>query len=88
MRTRHTDTSPWQVRAIATIGVPSVIALGLVWWVTQTVSPNIDAIKAMVVQHVSDQAVIRTQNEKMLKVLSGTCLNQAQTNEERERCIQ
>ena len=57
--------TPWWVKAIATIGLPSVFAAYLLWFVTVEMRADVNALI-----HISQQ----------------TCLNTADTFEERGGC--
>jgi len=82
---------PAWLKAAVQLGVPSLIALGLVYWITQTVTPKIEAqvvdtqaVKSMVTAHVDANG--RT-NAEMLFYLRSLCVNLARSAEDRARCV-
>lgn len=88
------DGMPWQVKAIGIIGVPSAIAIYLVFSIVQGVVPAIANVQtttnSLVIamnEMTKDHTAVRIQNENMFRVLQATCVNAAKTNEERERCF-
>lgn len=88
------DGMPWQVKAVGIIGVPSAIAIYLVYSMVQGVVPAIANVQTTTNSLVlamgeltKDHAAVRMQNESMIRILQATCVNAAKTNEERERCF-
>ena len=86
--------TPWQVRAIVTMGVPAAIACYLVYILASTVSGaqnNQQATLNNLVMSVSamqsEHGQIRLLNESMLRVLQASCANNAQTEEKRANCF-
>lgn len=89
------DSMPWWVKAIGFVGVPSVIALGLVYALVTSIAPLMINNNKMLTDHmlqmstmVAEQQQIRGQNERIIKVLTSSCVNGAKTQDERNRCIQ
>jgi hypothetical protein len=88
------DGMPWWVKAIGFVGVPSAIAMYLIYALVANVVPAMfDMQRAMNNLAVSvgnistEHAESKRQTEEMLKVLRGSCLNQAKTYEEKSRCL-
>lgn len=69
-------TEQWE-RIANKYGIPAVIALFLVWWLTSGVSADISAIKAALGLHTSETNFYLRQ----------VCLNTAQTENQRAACI-
>lgn len=89
---------PWWVKAIVIVGVPSAIALGLVWsdrmQLTTTVRDNQDRlIRIETVQSTHDSRVwtrfdeLAAASRETNRILLATCVNQAATAADRERCV-
>lgn len=89
---------PWWIKAIFFIGVPSAIALGLVWsdrvQLSQTVRLNGDllrTIQAEAREHdlrvVAKFQELASQSYETNRILMATCVNEAKTQESRERCV-
>lgn len=88
------DGMPWQMKAVALIGVPSAIAVYLVWAMVSTVVSSVDITQRMMSEHVastsilsSDQTALRRQNEEIIRVLRTSCVNAAKDNTGREQCL-
>jgi hypothetical protein len=77
---------PWQVKAIATLGVSTILALWFPYWLTNAIEPAIRDIQQMLKEHVYDQTVVKSQNETIIRVLRANCVNQAANREDRDRC--
>lgn len=95
---RQSDTStdglPWQLKAVGVIGVPSAIAIYLVYSLINGIIPALVNGNALLSSHMSqmglfvaDQTTIKMQNEDILKVLRISCTNQAKTDSDRDRCL-
>ena len=79
--------SPWWVKAARELGVPSLIAIGLVYWMTQVQAPQLSAIEpmhGMLTAHVDASGKM---NAEILFYLRSICVNFAETAEERTRCV-
>lgn len=79
--------TPAWVKATAQLGVPSVIALGLVYWLTQTATPKLDAVtrlESMVITHIDSTG---RADAEMLWYLRAICVNQATSAGDRQRCL-
>lgn len=70
--------APWWVKALATVGVPSTIALYLVWSMVNGVTLGITA-------HAT--AAERSSNI-MVNMLIQNCINGSDTRDEEEACFQ
>lgn len=82
---RHDD--PWWITAIYKIGIPSAIAVYLVWVLTIQVRDRLDSIDQKINSFYSNSSVIIDQNSRTQKILQQICMNSATTNEERSRCF-
>lgn len=88
------DGMPWWVKAIGFVGVPSAIAMYLIYALVANVVPAMFEMQktmnnlAVAVGNIStEHAESKRQTEEMLKVLRGSCLNQAKSYEEKNRCL-
>jgi hypothetical protein len=73
---------PW-MRGIFTVGVPSAIALFLVWWMTSTVTRQLDLIEAKVdLSEASRAHDMGIQGAFLFAI----CLNTAASETDRARC--
>lgn len=81
---------PAWVRAVAIIGVPSAIALFLVW-MGATEIPRIrqiaEANRVNDEQILRNQAAILSSEEQLLRVTQRVCSQTARTDDERTRCF-
>lgn len=66
------------------LGVPSVIAMGLVWYLTTTNTAKLEALSAKVDAAAADSRVI---NDRQLRVLQQICVNTSGTPEARGTCL-
>lgn len=82
---------PWWIKAITTIGVPSAIALFLVWFVTTQVRDNISNIRENLNLHAESSIKMmhasEYQDDKLYRLLQRICANSAKTNTERVECF-
>ena len=89
------DGLPWWLKAIYQVGVPSAIAVFLVWFVTQGMTFSINRIadnqdmlqKAINVQAGNFEYLVREQME-VKGLLQQICANTAVTNKDRALCFQ
>ncbi len=88
------DGMPWWVKAIGFVGVPAAIAMYLIWALVQNVVPamfemqkTMTTMASSIASVSADHAASKVQNDDILKVLRGTCLNQAKTYDDRMRCL-
>jgi hypothetical protein len=76
------DAPSW-IRAATVLGVPSVIALGLVYWLTQVQSATL----AILIEKVDHHEMMRQQDmQQMNSFLYAICLNTADGDTARARC--
>ena len=89
---------PWWVRAIVIVGVPSAIALGLVWSDRIQLASDVIANGAILRQihaeaKAHDERVLQRfeglgfQTGETNRILLAGCVNDAKTTEARERCV-
>ena len=95
LESRHesNDKSPWWVRAIVTVGVPSVLALGLAWWLTTRVDARLENIQINMHSHQLDTAYIIKRNDEqniqlraLIILTQQVCVNTSRTEEARNNC--
>lgn len=94
-QTFNGEQMPWQVKAIGLVGVPSAIAIYLVYTLASGIVPAMQEMSRMQTsllltmnQFAMDHSTTKVQNESVLRVLRTTCANNAQTMDARERCQQ
>jgi hypothetical protein len=89
---------PWWLKAVVVIGVPSAIALGLVWsdrtQLRDTVFENGSILKEI---RVTDAAhgvrmeegfrLLDNKTAETNRILLAGCVNSAKTPEQRDRCV-
>ena len=84
---RVTDPKDWAT-LIGRVGVPSIIALGLVWLMAMRVPEEIKAqgvdTRAQIDMHARET---RDEQSRQTRLLLRICLNTANTPEERAGCI-
>lgn len=88
------DSLPAQAKAIVTVGVPSVIAMYLVYVLAGNVAAGQKESLAaqkdtqnLLREHMSSMAQQTTDQAAILRVLRTNCVNQAKDNDARERCL-
>jgi hypothetical protein len=95
-------TAPWWVTATVKLGATTVIAMGLVWFITQDIKSGLADIQmahAAMLQAIQGQQIADTQQtaltndlratmEAIRRILSASCANAAKTNTERTTCFQ
>ena len=74
---------PW-MRFIASVGVPSALAIGLVWWMTQIQHQAILDAQAAIATHSADT---ERQIDQLLDVSRQICTLLAETDDERRGCF-
>lgn len=67
---------PWWVRAITTVGVPSAMALGLVYWLTTSMSQALSLHE----EHSAERV------RELTGVMRQICVNTADTPADRTGC--
>lgn len=89
---------PWWVKAIGLIGVPSAIALFFSWTLVADIKSTLDELNTSVTilinQNAADREqdkIERTQDRNTLNNIwlatAADCVNTAQTETERNRCL-
>lgn len=81
------EEQPWWVGSIYKIGIPSAIAIYLIWFLAAQVRTDLVEMKQTVTQHKIDSAVMLDQNRKIYQVLQRICVNSATNNQERIECV-
>lgn len=83
---------PWQVRAVGFFGVPSAIAIFLVWNMTGTQAQDIRAAREQLANHAQVSASANLETAKRLehveRVLTAICANAAKNLGDRASCFQ
>ncbi len=89
---------PWWVRAIVIVGVPSAIALGLVWSDRAQLSDQVQT-NGILLRQIDSEArahdarvllrfeELSTVTSETNRILIAACVNEARTAEARERCV-
>jgi hypothetical protein len=89
---------PWWVKAIALVGVPSLISIGVIvsdrTQLAQTVNDSHSKIQRLESDALAHDARVLVRFEELSRkteetnrILTATCVNAATTMEARERCI-
>ena len=89
---------PWWVKAVVVVGVPSAIALGLVWsdraQLSDAVYYNKAVLSGMVVTDTAHDLRVTEkfnelsrQTQETNRILMAGCVNDAKTENERNRCL-
>lgn len=89
---------PWWVRAVVIVGVPSAIALGLVWSDRIQLASQVETNGGLLLQiqtegKAHDTRVLQRFEElgqkstETNRILLAGCVNDAKTIEARERCV-
>lgn len=91
-RRRSTDVnSPWYIDAVYKVGIPSAIAVFLIWFLTGEVKSDISVIKESVKIHaeatIHASESIKDQNDRLTYLLLRICVNGAKNETERNACI-
>lgn len=83
-----TSGYPWWVGAIYKVGVPTAIAVYLVWFLANRVQNNLEAVTSVVTQHMQDQRVETESHRKELQILRAICVQGAKNVIERNACFE
>ena len=82
-------------KVVSIYGVPAVVALFLVWFVTTKVDGSLNRIETFQQAHSIDMQYSIKANEELKsqfyitnKLLQQICVNQARTEDQRNRCFQ
>ncbi len=89
---------PWWIKAVVIVGVPSAIALGLVWsdrmQLRDTVFANGAVLREMRVTDAAHSVrmeegfrLLDDKTTETNRILLAQCVNNARTSEQRERCV-
>ena len=92
------DDMPWWVKAIALVGVPSLISVGVIYsdrvQLAGTVQDNADRLQAIERDAANHdvRVILRFQElhdttKESNRILVAMCVNAAQTSLDRERCV-
>lgn len=96
--TQNQDGMPWWVKAITFFGVPSAIAMYLVYILANNISGSIHSISNTLLEHNSMTAALVRQIEEehstyrldsstVRRILLANCVNSATSEMERNRCV-
>jgi hypothetical protein len=94
----HTEM-PWWIKAITFFGVPSTIALYLVYLLASTIASSVQTNAIALIEHNSTAVILSNEirttqieskitNERMMRVLRTICINGAANQGERTRCLE
>jgi len=81
------NSGPWLVQAIYKVGVPSAIAIFLIWVLVTRIDGEITEIKENLRLHAVDSSYIIKNTSNMQQVLQRICVNTSKTTEERNACF-
>lgn len=71
---------PMWVKAVAAVGLPGVMALGLLWVLASGLPSDVAAMRTEITEH-------RRESEQMLRVLQQICVNLSATDRDRAGCF-
>lgn len=81
---------PWWIKAIPTVGVPSVIAIGLSWYLVDEVRSELGVVRTQLAAHATqmtiDQNDQRQRARDLIYMLRQVCFNTARTDAQRDGC--
>jgi hypothetical protein len=91
--------NPWYIKVLYTYGIPSVIALGLVWFLAARIDRQLETLVDTLNAHHNSTAVVEkivgAQNDAVRgqldlnnKILQAMCVNLAANAAERKACFQ
>jgi hypothetical protein len=91
--------NPWYIKVLYTYGIPSVIALGLVWFLAARIDRQLETlVDTLNTHHTSTSVVekivgaqndaVRGQMDLNNKILQAMCVNLAVNAAERKACFQ
>jgi hypothetical protein len=85
---------PWQVKAIATIGIPAAIAIYLVFILANRIESSVLSVQGELQRHAVDSSYMIKQNDSFInqlnsikQIMQQTCANTARTSEDRRNCF-
>jgi hypothetical protein len=83
-----TPNRPWWVESVYKFGVPTAIAVYLVWFLAQKVQLNLEAVQTSLVHHIQTQEQNNKYSEKSLQILRVICAQGARNVTERNACFE
>jgi hypothetical protein len=88
----HSAPMPWWVRAITFFGVPSAIAIGLVFQLSTAITHNsqstLDVLQAHAIEAQQRDRDHHEHERALEKILRAICVQGADTFEARRDCVQ
>ena len=81
------DNGPWWVQAIYKVGIPSAIAIFLIWALVTRIDVEILEIRENLRLHAVDSSYIIKNTNNLQQILQRICVNTSETNEERSACF-
>lgn len=88
------DGMPWWVKAVSFFGVPSAIAIGLVYSLVNYMVPTmletqktLNTVVITLGAISTEHSYTKEQNERIIGVLRATCANAAKGDYERTQCM-
>lgn len=96
------NDAPWWAKFVYYVGLPSAVALFLVWFVTFSLDGDIKSLHVRATEleknqeqmleairlHTVDNSYYMKEITSMKIILQQICINSATTQQERNRCIQ
>ena len=82
------NDGPWWVQAIYKVGIPSAIAIFLIWTLVNKIDVGIIEIRENLRLHAVDSSYVIKNTNNLQQILQRICVNTSETNEERNACFQ
>lgn len=82
------NDTPWWVTTIYKIGVPTAIAIYLVYILAAKVLVHLEAVDNNVMTHISKQDIHYINQEKQLQLLRFICAQGAKNATDRRQCFE
>jgi hypothetical protein len=82
------DNGPWWIQVIYKVGIPSAIAIFLIWALVTRIDVEILEIRENLRLHAVDSSYIIKNTNNLQQILQRICVNTSETNEERNACFQ
>lgn len=79
---------PMWLKAVALIGLPSVLAGYMVWSTQETLAPTIISMRSDLQHHMRDIDELRKSLHGLIAITRASCVNAARTDDQRSRCLQ
>ena len=79
---------PWWVGPVYKFGIPSAIAVFLIWFLAVQVKAELAEIKELTKSNQTQINQFTITNQRTLRILQQICINSSSTNEERVQCFQ